>query len=74
MIENSYITRYNKRKEEVNYEYRTSTGKMFGSLTYYMSYLMQAEINFDKWKNSFLFREYKRTKYFRRQNPTIQKL
>ena len=58
-------------KEEVNYEYRTSSGKMFGSLTYYMSYLMQSEINFDKWKNSFLSREYKRTKYFRRQNPTI---
>lgn len=61
-------------KEEVNYEYRTSSGKMFGSLTYYMSYLMQSEINFDKWKNSFLFREYKRTKYFRRQNPTIEEL
>lgn len=59
-------------KEEVNYEYRTSSGKMFGSLTYYMSYLMQSEINFDKWKNSFLSREYKRTKYFRRQNPTIE--
>lgn len=59
-------------KEEVNYEYRTSSGKMFGSLTYYMSYLMQSEINFDKWKNSFLSRDYKRTKYFRRQNPTIE--
>jgi hypothetical protein len=59
-------------KEEVNYEYRTSSGKMFGSLTYYMSYLMQSEINFDKWQNSFLSREYKRTNYFRRQNPTIE--
>jgi hypothetical protein len=59
-------------KEEVNYEYRTSSGKMFGSLTCYMSYLMQSEINFDKWQNSFLSREYKRTKYFRRQNPTIE--
>ena len=59
-------------KEEVNYEYRISSGKMFGSLTYYMYYLMQSEIDFDKWKNSFLSREYKRTKYFRRQNPTIE--
>jgi hypothetical protein len=59
-------------KEEVNYEYRTTSGKMFGSLTYYMSYLMQSEADFDKWKNSFISREYMRTRYFRNQRPTIE--
>lgn len=61
-------------KEEVNYEYRTSSGKMFGSLTYYMSYLMKFGFDFEMWKGSFINKEYNRTKYFRRQNPTIQEL
>lgn len=60
-------------KEEVNYEYRTSSGKMFGSLTYYMYYLVdRLGAEFDDWRNCFINREYMRTKYFRSQTPTIE--
>lgn len=60
-------------KEERNYEYRSSSGKMYGSLSYCISELLRSSSDFEQWITFFEQKEYKGRKFFQSiQHPTIK--
>ena len=59
-------------KTERNYEYKTATGKMYGSLSFYIYTLLKSDANFSRWIKCFEQKDYKRYKIFQIiQHPTI---
>lgn len=59
-------------KTERNYEYKTSSGKMYGSLSYYIYTLLKTNADYKRWARCFQKGEYKKHKIFQIiQHPTI---
>ena len=60
-------------KEERNYEYRSSSGKMYGSLSYCISELLRSSSDFEQWITFFKQKKYEGRKFFQTiQHPTIK--
>lgn len=60
------------KENERNYEYKTATGKMYGSLSYYIAELLKENADFNKWEASFKGEKYRKLKIFQTsQHPTI---
>lgn len=57
---------------ERNYEYKTYTGKIYGSLSYYIYTLLKTDADFMRWSNCFQLEDYRKYRIFQRsQHPTI---
>jgi len=57
---------------ERNYEYKTPSGKMYGSLTYYIYTLLKSTSDFTRWSRYFQDEDYRRYRIFQRsQHPTV---
>ena len=60
------------REDERNYEYKTASGKMYGSLSYCIAELLKDNADFNKWKIFFQEEKYRKSKIFHvSQHPTI---
>lgn len=60
-------------KEERNYEYKTPSGKMYGSLSYCISRLLQNDSDFERWRIYFENERYRERRIFpQSQHPTIK--
>lgn len=60
-------------KEERNYEYRSPSGKMYGSLSYCISFLLRSSSDFVQWTTFFEQKKYEGRNFFQTiQHPTIK--
>lgn len=60
------------RETERNYEYKAPSGKMYGSLSFYLSILLKTDADFDRWRRCFADREYTTRRIFQpSQHPSI---
>ena len=60
-------------KEQRNYEYKTPRGKMYGSLSYCISRLLQNDSDFERWRIYFENERYRERRIFpQSQHPTIK--
>lgn len=58
---------------ERNFEYKTPSGKMYGSLSYYIYTLLKTDSNFERWAQCFREQDYRRYRIFQvSQHPSIQ--
>lgn len=63
------------KEDERNYEYKTATGKMYGSLSYCISRLLKSDADFGNWADYFRKESYRGRKIFQRsQHPTIKNI
>lgn len=57
---------------ERNYEHKTYTGKIYGSLTYYIYTLLKTNADYTRWVECFKSEDYRRYRIFQHsQHPTI---
>lgn len=57
---------------ERNFEYKSSSGNMYGSLSYYIYMLLKTDANFARWSKCFQTGDYRKYRIFQRfQHPTI---
>ena len=60
------------KEDERNYEYKTASGKMYGSLSYCISELLKVNADFEKWIEYFQNEQYRKQKIFQlSQHPSI---
>ena len=60
------------KENERNYEYKTATGKMYGSLSFCIAELLRENADFNKWKVFFKEEKYRSKKIFQSsQHPAI---
>lgn len=60
------------KEDERNYEYKTASGKMYGSLSYCISELLKVNVDFNKWVEYFQDEQYRKQKIFQlSQHPSI---
>lgn len=60
------------KENERNYEYKHTDGKMYGSLSFCISQLLERSANFEIWQNYFQHEEYRKDKIFQTsQHPSI---
>lgn len=58
---------------ERNYEHKTTTGKMYGSLSYYIYTLLKKDADFTRWAKCFETKDYRRFRIFQpSQHPYIK--
>lgn len=58
---------------ERNYEHKTTTGKMYGSLSYYIYTLLKKDADFTRWFQCFNAKDYRRYRIFQSsQHPYIK--
>lgn len=61
------------QENERNMEYKAPNGKMFGSLTYYISILLKSDADFNRWRRCFQNRDYVNRRIFQSfQHPSIE--
>lgn len=61
------------QENERNMEYKAPNGKMFGSLTYYISILLKSDADFSRWRQCFQNRDYINRRIFQSfQHPSIE--
>lgn len=61
------------QSNERNLEYRADSGKMYGSLSYYISLLLKSNADFSSWANSIIERRYATRGIFQpSQHPSIE--
>lgn len=61
------------QNNERNYEYRTPSGKMYGSLSYYIYTLLKRDADFGRWRRCFETNEYRARGIFQTmQHPSIE--
>ena len=60
------------KEDERNYEYKTASGKMYGSLSYCISELLKINADFNKCVEYFQYEQYRKQKIFQlSQHPSI---
>ena len=60
------------KEDERNYEYKTASGKMYGSLSYCISELLKINADFNKWVEYFQYEQYRKQKIFQlSQHPSV---
>lgn len=58
--------------EERNFEYKSPSGRIYGSLSYYIYTLLKNDTDFDRWRRCFSNKAYRRRGIFQSvQHPTI---
>lgn len=61
------------RDDERNFEYKAPSGKMYGSLTYYIYVLLKSDADFDRWRQCFRDKAYCSRGIFQGiQHPSIE--
>lgn len=61
------------KEDERNYEYKTASGKMFGSLSYCIAELLREDADFHRWADYFKQEQYRKLKIFQlSQHPSIE--
>ena len=61
------------RENERNYEYRAPSGRMYGSLSYYISILLKSDADFSRWRKCFSGNAYSGRGIFQpMQHPSIE--
>ncbi|MDE7412915.1 MAG: caspase family protein [Muribaculaceae bacterium] len=61
------------RENERNFEYRSSTGRLYGSLSYYISILLKKDADFARWRKCFERKDYANRRIFQTiQHPSIE--
>lgn len=59
--------------DERNFEYKSDSGKMYGSLAYYLYTLLKTDGNFSRWERCFNEKDYLRRNIFQvTQHPSIE--
>lgn len=57
---------------ERNFEYKSSSGKMYGSLSYYISILLKSDADFARWRKCFSDKAYESRRIFQpSQHPSV---
>lgn len=60
-------------ENERNFEYKSMSGKMYGSLSYYIYTLLKKDADFSRWKECFNDKRYKDVRIFQTiQHPSIE--
>ena len=60
------------KENERNYEYKTVTGKMYGSLSYCIAELLRENADFNEWEQFFKEEKYRKSKTFKTsQHPSV---
>lgn len=60
------------KSDERNFEYKATDGRMYGSLSFYISTLLKSGADFSDWTKSFVSDAFKSSKIFLWQTPTIE--
>ncbi len=61
------------RDNERNIEYKAPSGKMYGSLSYYISILLKSDTDFERWRKCFEDESYRSRSIFQNsQHPSIE--
>lgn len=61
------------QENERNFEYKSPAGRMYGSLSYYMSVLLKSDSDFSRWRRCFSERAYAARGIFQTsQHPSIE--
>ena len=61
------------KENERNIEYKAPSGKIYGSLSYYISILLKSDADFNRWRQSFIDKSYNRRSIFQSiQHPSIE--
>ncbi|MBD5385675.1 caspase family protein [bacterium] len=61
------------RENERNIEYKAPSGKIYGSLSFYISLLLKSDADFSRWRKSFSDKAYKNRGIFQSiQHPSIE--
>ncbi len=61
------------RENERNFEYRDASGRLYGSLTYYISSLLKTDVDFARWRQCFFKEKYRSKGIFMDfQHPSIE--
>lgn len=61
------------QENERNIEYKSSSGKMYGSLSYYMAILLKSNADFSRWRKCFKDKSYVNRGIFQNiQHPSIE--
>lgn len=61
------------QQNERNLEYKAASGKMYGSLSYYLSILLKSDADFNRWRKCFTCKAYKNRGIFQKfQHPSIE--
>lgn len=61
------------KEDERNYEYKTASGKMYGSLSYCIAELLKEDADFHRWAEYFRREQYRKQKIFQlSQHPSIE--
>ena len=59
--------------DERNFEYKSDSGKMYGSLAYYIYTLLKTDANFSRWERCFNEKDYLKRNIFQvTQHPSIE--
>lgn len=60
-------------ENERNIEYKSPSGKMYGSLSYYISILLKSGVDFERWRQCFKDKSYNERGIFQKsQHPSIE--
>lgn len=61
------------RENERNIEYKSNSGKLYGSLSYYISILLKSDADFNRWRKCFNDKDYINRNIFQSiQHPSIE--
>ena len=61
------------KENERNIEYKAPSGKIYGSLSYYISILLKSDADFNRWRQSFIDKSYNGRRIFQSiQHPSIE--
>ncbi len=61
------------QENERNIEYKAPSGKIYGSLSYYISILLKSDADFNRWRHSFIEKDYNGRSIFQSiQHPSIE--
>lgn len=61
------------KENERNFEFKSPNGKIYGSLSYYISILLRKDADFDRWRKCFIENDFRRKGIFPRfQHPSIE--
>ena len=61
------------KENERNIEYKAPSGKMYGSLSYYISILLKSDADFSRWRQCFIDKSYSSRGIFQSiQHPSIE--
>lgn len=61
------------RENERNFEYKAPSGKMYGSLSYYISILLKSDTDFSRWRRCFIDKAYSGQGIFQTiQHPSVE--